>query len=139
MALGLHSEVVFDLHLVATTQIDAAVALLDHLEFNVQDEVGEFLLSNDVSTMWRVLHNAVNYSPGVSFLRIANLPPRQVASIEQRDRLTKPATLSFKRRRSNRGPLQRSAVRVEGCPFQTPANQIPFELEIRFVPLVLNR
>src|SRR4051794_3450060 len=47
-AVGRLAEVVINLHLVSATQVNAAVALLDNVEFEVQLEVGEFLFADDV-------------------------------------------------------------------------------------------
>src|SRR5689334_18699359 len=125
MALRFHPEVVFDLDLVAAAEVDAAVALLDHLEFDMQLEVGELLLGDNVSPVRRVFHNRVDYSPRIGLALVSDSPARQIAPVEQSYRFF-PSRSAFvvELGRAYCDPLQSSAVRIEGCPFQAPASQI---------------
>src|SRR5207247_1677271 len=57
--------VVFDLGLVAATQVDAAVAAFGVAKFDVELEVGEFAVGNEVVARLGITQQAVLYDPAI--------------------------------------------------------------------------
>src|SRR5262249_11416476 len=110
-----HSEIVLDLDLIASAQVDAAVAALWVAEHSVQFEVGEFPLRHQVASGNRVVEDAAFRAPAERPLRVAWFPTSNIMTIKQGDRL---APFGRLRRVEGRGamplPMNRLAALIGG-------------------------
>src|SRR5262249_2967506 len=77
-----------DLDFMAPAQIETAIGIVRHHEFVFDGEIKKLLVSHEVGSVrvlaGRVLQNAIFDRPTVMPLRIANMPPGGVLSIEKR-------------------------------------------------------
>src|SRR4029078_12786615 len=63
VSAGILSFAVYDLNFIAAPKIDAAVASFRIAEFNMQFEVGEFLVCGDIGSGGRAYHDTVFHFP----------------------------------------------------------------------------
>ena len=83
----LFAEVIFDLHLIAATQVDSAIAAAGIAEIRTQFEVGELLLGQEVVAGLCVDQNAVSNDPAILLAGCPRHPARQIPAVEKLDRL----------------------------------------------------
>src|SRR6266700_2173886 len=105
------NRIVFDLHFITSPQINTTVCVGAAVELDVQLEILELLLVNDFRTVSRADQRPVLHFPSRCRIRVAHLPPGQIFSIEQRDRLS-PLRLAFslEKRRPYGGPCPARSI-----------------------------
>src|SRR5262249_28812760 len=132
--------VVLNLHFVPASQVDAAVALLDDVEFKMQFEVGELLLGDQIDAGHVVGQPASGRAPAVSPFVAAQLPAGEVFAIEKADRLTPLRRLLTRQvGRAPAYPGQRLAAGVLSRAAQLIALKLSFEDQVGGVLFVLHR
>ena len=88
------NRIIFNLHFVTAPQINATIGLGAAVELEVLFEILELLLVDNLRTVSWADQRPVFHFPTRRRIRVAHLPPSQIFSIEQRNRLS-PLRLAF--------------------------------------------
>src|SRR4029079_16736585 len=128
VSAGILSFAVYDLNFIAAPKIDAAVASFWIAEFNMQFEVGEFLVCGDIGSGGRAYHDTVFHFP----LVIAHgMPSVQVLAVKKHDLfIPYRITVSLEGRRTGAGHGENFPVRIDDGAQQAVILEICFKYQV---------